>query len=195
MTCAASPTLTPSATGSTLGPVAGPWYNRPCGGPPPQPLRPPGVAVARRGGGGAGWRAAGGGVRGRPRGQSRVGSRVAMQHRGLAHPVPSGPMEGHDVPPGGISGVGLHVGHPPSRHGPTSMASSGRGHLLVLGAAHGECYLDTLVGHGARCWLRGGLFGAAPRVCNIPAVDYVPASPHCRGPDGGGGPGGPSAGG
>ena len=55
-------------------------------------------------------------------------------------------MEGHGAPIGGIPGVGLHVPHPPSGHRPAQVASRSRGDLLVLGAAHRECYLDTLVG-------------------------------------------------
>ena len=45
--------------------------------------------------------------------------------------------------------VGVQVAHPPSRHGPAPVASSGRGDLLVLGAGHGESYLDTVLGQGA----------------------------------------------
>ena len=88
-------------------------------------------------------------------------------------------MEGHGVPLGGILGVGVHVAHTPREHGAAEMASLHCSDLLVLGAAHGGRYLDTVVGQGAelgpRWRRRGGLPRSAPRASHHPAVDYVPA--------------------
>ena len=44
--------------------------------------------------------------------------------------------------------MAVHVAHPFCKHPPAATASSGRGNLLVLSAAHGKCYLDIVVGQG-----------------------------------------------
>ena len=58
-------------------------------------------------------------------------------------PCSADSVVGLGVPPGGIPGVGVHVPHPLSVHGPAEVASARRGDLFVLGAIHAECYLDT----------------------------------------------------
>ena len=67
----------------------------------------------------------------------RVVWAVALQC-GMAALLSPFQVVSHDVPPGGITGVGVHVAHPPSKHGPAAMATSGHGDLILLGGAHGD---------------------------------------------------------
>ena len=129
---------TPGAIGGSPRRDPCPRDNCPGRSHPPQPLDQPRGAAVRCGGSSAEWRTAGHGVRCRPRGQSGVGSGIALRDDSPAHPVPGGPLEGHGDPPGSDFGVSMHVAHPLCRHAPAALTSPGGSLLPVVVVSWGQ---------------------------------------------------------